>query len=267
MLPSLIATDLDGTFLGADGRASERNVAALLHAHRLGVPVVVATGRPARWLDVLEPLREAHPYVLSSNGAAVYDLAEGRIVESFPVPKAEVLELALQMRALCPDVVFGLEFGIGYAREPGYPLRGDFVEADDIGPLAEIVERHDFVKLLVISRELSSDELGERLAPVCEGRLTATWSLGGPLGLLEVSAAGVSKATTLQRLADELGVDLADAVAFGDMPNDLDMLHAVGHPYAMADAHALLRNAGFPIAGSHDDSGVGRVVERLLAAD
>ena len=266
MLPSLIATDLDGTFLGADGRASERNAAAMLRAHALGIPVVVATGRPARWLNVLEPIRDAHPYVLASNGAAIYDLAAGEVVERFCVPKDETLELALEMRERCPEVVFGLELGMGWAREPGYPLRGDFVESDDIGPLEQIVERHDFVKLLVISRERSSDQLGEALVPICEGRLTATWSMGGPLGLLEVSAAGVSKASSPRRLADELGVHLADAAAFGDMPNDLEMLHAVGHPYAMADSHPLLRNAGFPMAGSHADSGVGRVVESLLDA-
>lgn len=267
MRPALIATDLDGTFLGADGRASERNVAAVMRAHELGIPIVVATGRPARWLDVLEPIRDAHPYVLASNGAAIYDLAAGEVVERFCVPKEETLELAREMRKLFPEVVFGLELGMGWAREPGYPLRGDFVESDSIGPLEQIVAENDFVKLLVISRERSSDELGERLAPICQGRLTATWSLGGPLGLLEVSAPGVSKATGLSRLADELGVDLADAVAFGDMPNDLDMLNAVGHPFAMADAHPLLVTAGFPVAGSHADSGVGRAIEALLDAE
>ncbi|MEL4504406.1 HAD-IIB family hydrolase [Luteococcus sp. H138] len=266
MHPSLVATDLDGTFLGADGRASQRNVDAMLRAADLGIPVVVATGRPARWLDVLDPIRAAHPYVLSSNGAAVYDLAAGELVETFPVPADLCLDVAREMRAICPEIVFGLEYGLGWAREEHFPLRPDHVEAEAIGDISQLVATRPFVKMLVISERHNSDELAQQLMPVCDDRLTCTWSLGGPLGLLEVSALGVSKASTLTRLAQELSVDLADAVAFGDMPNDLEMLHAVGHGYAMADAHPLLLAAGFGTAGSHDDSGVGRTLEGLFDA-
>jgi hydroxymethylpyrimidine pyrophosphatase-like HAD family hydrolase len=38
----------------------------------------------------------------------------------------------------------------------------------------------------------------------------------------------VSKATTLAELCAERGIDAADVIAFGDMPNDLAML-ARGH--------------------------------------
>ncbi|WP_420175139.1 HAD family hydrolase [Luteococcus sp. OSA5] len=263
MLPSLVATDLDGTFLSTNGHPSQRNVRAVLHAAERAVPVVVATGRPARWLQCLDPVRPAHPWVLASNGAVVYDLAEDRIVHSYPVPADECLDVALAMRRRCEDIHFGVEYGIGWGREPGCPLRGDRVEADLVGPLELLVTR-PFVKLLVSSTVHSSDELAEMLLELCTDRLTCTWSIGGPIGLLEVSALGVTKAHTLQLVAEELGVPLADAVAFGDMPNDLAMLHAVGHGYAMADAHPLLVQAGFRRAPGHDESGVGQVLEELL---
>ena len=44
----LVATDLDGTLLGPDGRIADADVEALLEAHARGVQIVVATGRPAR---------------------------------------------------------------------------------------------------------------------------------------------------------------------------------------------------------------------------
>ncbi|MDN5562523.1 hypothetical protein EDD41_0358 [Luteococcus japonicus] len=266
MLPSLVASDLDGTFLDTGKRVSERNAAAVHRLKELGIPFVVATGRPARWLQCLEPICDTHPYVLASNGAVVFDLAEHRILESFPVPREVCLDVAARMRERCPDVSFGVEYGIGWGREPESPLRGDMVEADHIGRLAEITEGRPFVKLLVVSREMDSDRLAERLMDLCDGLLTCTWSMGGPLGLLEVSAPGVTKASTLARLCDELGVDISRAVAFGDMPNDLEMLREVGSGYAMADAHPLLVNAGLPRAGSHDESGVAQVLERLLTS-
>ncbi|MGO4957279.1 HAD family hydrolase [Luteococcus sp. Sow4_B9] len=263
MLPSLVATDLDGTFLSTTGQASERNVAAVLKAAELGIPIVVATGRPARWLQCLDPIRPAHPYVLASNGAVVFDLAEDRILERHTVPADVCRDVAQEMRAICPDIHFGVEYGIGWGREVAFPLRGDRVEADVVGGIDDMIAR-PFVKLLVASRVQSSDDLAEQLAPVCDGRLTCTWSIGGAIGLLEVSALGVTKAHTLRLLADELGADLTHAVAFGDMPNDLAMLHAVGHGHAMADAHPLLVAAGFRRAPGHDESGVGVVLEELL---
>ena len=41
----MIAVDMDGTLLGADGQVSARNLAALKAAEAAGVEVVVATGR------------------------------------------------------------------------------------------------------------------------------------------------------------------------------------------------------------------------------
>ena len=41
----MIALDLDGTLLGADGKVSERNLAALLAAEGAGITVALATGR------------------------------------------------------------------------------------------------------------------------------------------------------------------------------------------------------------------------------
>ena len=50
----------------------------------------------------------------------------------------------------------------------------------------------------------------------------------------------MTKATGLAEVAADLGVDAADVVAFGDMPNDLEMLRWAGHGVAMGNAHPAL---------------------------
>ena len=47
-------------------------------------------------------------------------------------------------------------------------------------------------------------------------------------GLIEVAAAGVNKGSALAALADRWGIDAKDVIAFGDMPNDLEMLRWAG---------------------------------------
>ena len=77
---ALIATDLDGTFLGADKLPSAENTEAMFAAADAGVHVVFATGRPYRWLTVLDPFRPIHPTLLASNGAVSVDAATGKVL-------------------------------------------------------------------------------------------------------------------------------------------------------------------------------------------
>jgi hydroxymethylpyrimidine pyrophosphatase-like HAD family hydrolase len=52
-------------------------------------------------------------------------------------------------------------------------------------------------------------------------------------------APGVSKGHALQLVLDELAIDTADCLAFGDGQNDIELLQTVGHPRVMANAHPL----------------------------
>jgi hydroxymethylpyrimidine pyrophosphatase-like HAD family hydrolase len=74
----------------------------------------------------------------------------------------------------------------------------------------------------------------------------------------------------LRRCCRQLDVDPASVAAFGDMPNDLDMLTFAGLPHVVANAHPLLLDGRYRIVPGNDRSGVGRTildwVERSRAA-
>ena len=88
-----------------------------------------------------------------------------------------------------------------------------------------------------------------------------TWTLDG---LMEISAPGVTKGSALVELAAELGVEAADVIAFGDMPNDLPMLSWAGTSYAMANGHPDVRAAADHVAPHHDEDGVAVVLEQVF---
>nr|WP_254185766.1 HAD hydrolase family protein [Nocardioides panacis] len=92
--------------------------------------------------------------------------------------------------------------------------------------------------------------------------VTTTWSSTG--ALVEISAAGVTKASTLALLCDELGIAPEEVVAFGDMPNDLAMLGWAGTSYAMANAHPSVLDLAGRRAPSNEDDGVAAVLEELF---
>jgi Cof subfamily protein (haloacid dehalogenase superfamily) len=266
-LPKLIATDLDGTFLSPNGTVSEQNSAAVLAAHRAGIPVIFVTGRPVRWLDVIKDLPGAHPTVIASNGAALYDLGAGRLLDRICIDPAVALQAVADLRQAIPGTTFAFESGTRFGYEPEYATwpRDDGTDpAIFRGPAEEIARDHDFVKMLVQNTAIRADELLERIRKVVGDRLTVTHSAYRDSGLAEVSAPGVSKATMLERVCARLNVTANAVAAFGDMPNDLDMLSWVGLPHVVANAHPLLLGMDFPIGPSNEESGVGRTIERLL---
>ena len=56
----------------------------------------------------------------------------------------------------------------------------------------------------------------------------------------------------------------SDVVAFGDMPNDIEMLQWAGLGVAMGNADERVKVAADEITTSNDDFGVARVLERLF---
>lgn len=260
----LIATDLDGTLLDTVETLSSENTSALLDAAEAGVHIVVATGRPRRWLSVIDALRPADPTVVASNGAMVYHLGTDEVMSRAAIDAERVIACAEAVRASVPGVSFAVEYGDSWGREPNYahhPL--EVAELTHVAALETLVGRPEAIlKLLIRHDAMSSNDLHDACLPVIGESLTTTFSMSGRIGLLELSAAGVSKASALAELMAQWQIEPTEAAAFGDMPNDLEMLRLVGHPFAMADAHPWLH--GFARAGRHDEAGVGRAVRQLL---
>ncbi len=132
------------------------------------------------------------------------------------------------------------------------------------GPVEEIAYAESYVKLLVQSMSVTADDLLARVKTAVGDSLTATHSQTRAFGLVEISAYGVNKASMLQRCCARLGIDAGRVAAFGDMPNDVDMLSWAGMPHVVGNAHPALLAGGFTVVPGNEDSGVGRTILKLL---
>jgi Cof subfamily protein (haloacid dehalogenase superfamily) len=261
--PRLIVTDLDGTFLSPDGSVSELNAQAVAAAQSSGIPVLFATGRPVRWLDVIRDLPGAHPTVIASNGAALYDLGAGELLDRICIDPETALAAVRHIRKVVPDASFAFESGTRFGYEPAYrtwPVDDGTNPALYRGPAEEVAIAEKFVKMLVQSQSVMPDDLLDVVRTEVRDSLTATHSQTRDFGLVEISAAGVTKASMLRRYCARLGIDAREVAAFGDMPNDVDMLSWAGMPHVVANAHPAVRALDYPVVPGNDQSGVGRTI-------
>jgi HAD superfamily hydrolase (TIGR01484 family) len=257
----LVATDLDGTLVHSDGSVTARTRAALVAAEEAGLQVVFVTGRPLRWAEeVFEHVGGLGLAVLS-NGALVWDVAAARTHLLRPIEPETGIEVARRIRAVVPDSHFAVETLDGIALEPGFLERYAVPEGAVRGPIEEIFAG-PAVKLLARHETLGWEEFWARADEAVSDLVEITWS--STTTLLEMSAAGVTKATTLEVLCAEQGIAAAEVLALGDMPNDVPMLTWAGTSYAMANAHPAARAAAQHVAPANDDDGVAQVIESLL---
>ncbi|CAM3136253.1 HAD hydrolase family protein [Stackebrandtia soli] len=265
MPPRFIATDLDGTLLRDDRSVSPRTAAAIRACRDRGIVMAAVTARPPRVFDEFTELRDLLDLAICSNGALVYTFDEPRRVHfrgAMSVPVARKACAALI--AAIPGVTLAVETGfvvvgersyvrtdrIGEARVVVDSIEDALVEADQIAKLLAHVPGGDADEMLAAA---TSAELGDVVVSHSGGR-----------GLLEIAAAGVSKSITLGQVCVERGLGASDVIAFGDMPNDADMLRWATTSYAMANAHPAAKAAATDVTSSNEEDGVAIVLERIL---
>ena len=259
----LVATDLDGTLLGTGGVVTDRTRDVLDRLDARGVTVVFVTGRPIRWMDDLWEHVGGHGIAICSNGGIVYDVSSHSVIEARCIPPKLGLEVAELIRAEVPGTMFALEKTTGFGKEPEFlpaPEDADRPELD-IGPL-DTVFSDNVVKLLALHPDQEPAAFWAIVEETVGHLVTTTWSAIGPL--VEMSAAGVTKASTLELFCAERGIGAHEVVAFGDMPNDIPMLQWAGTSYAMENGHESTKAAATHIAPKHDQDGVARVLEELF---
>ena len=257
----LVATDLDGTLLHTDGTVTERTRTALAAVEALGVTVVFVTGRPVRWMRELWQHVGDHGLAVCSNGAVVYDVPAQAIRLARPIDVTLGLQVVDVLRAGAPGTTFAVETTRGLSAEPAFPLRGDAGAEVDVGPLPDLLSEVT-VKMLARHEELEPEAFWALTEQLVGHLVTTTWSSLG--ALVEISALGVTKASTLELLCTELGIGADEVVAFGDMPNDLAMLEWAGTSYAMANAHPTVLELADREALDHDADGVAVALEQLF---
>lgn len=75
-------------------------------------------------------------------------------------------------------------------------------------------------------------------------------------GLIEIVPCGITKATGIQRVCEYLDIPREDTYAFGDSPNDLEMLAYVSHGIAMGNAGEVVKTAADYVTADIMDGGI-----------
>lgn len=200
---------------------------------------------------------------ICANGGVIWDLATEAVLEAYPLEPRVAREIVGLLDAEVPGGDWAVERTSGFGHEPAYEPRWP-VPQDTVVDHIEALIAVPPVKLMLRHRRLSADMLLDRAREVV-GHLAELSHSNASEGLLEISAAGVSKAAALARMCERRGIVAEQVIAFGDMPNDLPMLRWAGYSVAVANAHPQVLATADEITAANDQAGVARVLERLYS--
>ncbi|MGW0435290.1 HAD family hydrolase [Micromonospora sp. NPDC003197] len=266
--PRLVATDLDGTLLRSDRSISPRTAEVMDRIVAAGGQVVLVTGRPIRWMaHVYDHLGIQVP-AICANGAVVYDPIEDTVLRADPLAPELLAEVARRLRAEVPDVRFAVEIldGREMRHEIGYPTHQyELPETLRVIDAPEELLSAPAVKLLARAGVQDPDAFVQVVAGALEGLAEATHSSRS--GLVEISASGVTKAAGLAWFCTRHGITADEAVAFGDMPNDVPMLTWAGRSIAVANAHPDVLRIADEVTLTNEEDGVAAYLEKFFPAE
>ena len=271
--PRLVATDLDGTLLDSGGQVSPRSRAALDACWAAGIPVVGVTGRGPRLLRSVREALAGRGIAVLAQGGYVVDLERDEVLRTVGLPRGRAQAVIERIESVTGELTVAVEDAADQAlARRGTLLRVQhgfdwpYPEPAQLLPRHEVLPDGAVLKVFLRSATLDQDELlalARRVVEPAEAELTHAG-----LGFIEVLPPGITKATGLAVALDRHGVGPGEVLAFGDMPNDVPMLHAVadagGRAVAVANAHPAVRAVAQDLTGGHDADGVARYLEAVL---
>lgn len=267
----LAALDMDGTLLNSRHEISDYTRRVLNRAGAAGYQIALATGRCVS--ELVQPLQglDAVRYLISENGARIYDYREKRTLQCteiapeeawFVLEHARRMDVILQVFTSGQSVIGGERDKIDYERHHVAFFQSVFEQGSVFEPdIAERVLRGEKTAGKINLYFAQADQRAEMLR-LLEGRALAT---AESIGLsLELSPAGVDKGRGLRALCDALHFDLSATLAVADGGNDLELMRAAGRAVAMGNAIPAVRALADDVTDDCDHDGAARAVEKYM---
>ena len=265
----LIATDLDGTFLGPDGKFVARNMDAVERFKANGGLFTFSTGRVH--LNIVDAVGDPRvllnaPCVMS-NGAYLYDFDQKKAMAEEIMDEQGVRELVAFIKEYDTEMQFRVSTptDLRVERTDGYLAR-DLMRYDEGSVLVSPIGEWPVDDWYKIVFRASAEQIADLRAAV-QARFGKRFSYtASGSGFLEVQSPGVNKAAGLAKLRRTVGGDRI-LIACGDYENDMEMLQAADIAVCPENAmDAVKKIANYTLCHCKDGL-IADVIEKIEAGE
>jgi Cof subfamily protein (haloacid dehalogenase superfamily) len=252
-----VITDLDGTVVDEDKYVSPATVHAATGLAARGTPLIIATARTPNWVTALEPLISSVRVAVCCGGAVGWSPTTREVLWRDTIPTQDIDRIIRftehHLRDGAIAAYDGAQWRVTAAFATMGPSRPGLVETIAAARITE----HPVCALSICHLGGQKEQLS---ALISELGLTMDSAAGD---VVDIAPHGTDKATGVHRALAGLGLEPAQAIAFGDMPIDLPMFALCGYSVAVANAHPDVVAAATIVARCVHDDGFTRALADL----
>ena len=251
--------DIDGTLVSFENHVIPVSaIEALDKAHKKGVKVFIATGRPKALINNLGPLEERgiiDGYV-TMNGA--YCFVDDEIVFSQPIDHQSVVCIGKYAQEKGIACIFVPDKDIRVCNADDF-LRQIFYERLHVDKMPETTFEEgwkgDVYQITPFFNIQQETEVMSKVSGVVGNR----WHPG----FTDITATGINKSHGVQLMAEHFKINKDEVICFGDGGNDISMLEYAGIGVALGNASDEVKSHADYITTHVDDNGVANAMKRF----
>ena len=286
----LMTIDLDGTLLNSYGEVTEETRQALKAAKEQGTEIVLASGRPISSTESLAVDLGVDNYLISGNGAAVFDIQKQEVIYDRFLTKEQVLRVA----KLCEENSFfynvytedeviasSLNYNIlFYHKENVKKIEEKRTHINVVQNIAEYIEqsgKEKFLKITVcdesqfifnsIMKRLKTIEGIDVLEVAYMSRKkikAGTDDVDIQYYYTEITNQNVNKWTAIEFLLNHLNIKKEEVIAIGDNMNDKEMIEEAGLGVVMGNSNPKMKEIADEIVSDNNSNGVLEAIEKFV---
>ena len=286
----LMAIDLDGTLLNSLGEVSEETRLALKKAKEQGTEIVLASGRPISSTESLAIELGVDNFLISGNGAAVYDIKNQKILYDRFLSKEQVLNIA----KMCEENSFfynvytedeviasSLNYNVlFYHKENVKKIEERRTHINVVQNIAEYIEqsgKEKFLKITVCDEsQFIFNSIMKRLkaidgidvlevAYMSKKKIkSGTEDIDIQYYYTEITNENVNKWTAIEFLLDKLNITKEEVIAIGDNVNDKEMIEEAGLGVVMGNSNPKMKEIADKIVADNNSEGVLEAINKYV---
>lgn len=286
----LMAIDLDGTLLNTYGEVSEKTRQALLEAKNSGTEVVLASGRPISSTESLAVELGVDNYLISGNGAAVYDIKNQKVIYDRFLGKEQVLRIA----KLCEENSFfynvytedeviasSLSYNVlFYHKENVKKIEEKRTHINVVQNIAEYIEqcgKDKFLKITVCDesqfifnsimkrlKEIDGIDVLEVAYMSRKKIKSGTDDVDIQYFYTEITNQNVNKWSAIEFLLNKLQIKKEEVITIGDNVNDKEMIENAGLGVVMGNSNPKMKEIANEIVADNNSEGVLEALNKFV---
>ena len=266
----VIFFDIDGTLSNFEGVVPESAIQGIKKTQKAGNITALCSGRSESQIDA-DILAVGFDAIVSAAGAHVS--VNGQTIYESVIPPDKYESCLSLIQKDMPDLCVQTNEAV-YVREDGYDKLVEFTAGfaqDDRDPdevvgnlkrLPTLSGVANVQKMFYHRAPITVEEVNRRIGDYF---MVTELSFGKPDPYCgEITVRGVEKSTGMDELMRYYGLSREDSVAFGDGPNDVDMMEYARIAVAMGNGRDEIKALADFVTADVDDDGIYKGLEHLV---